>query len=139
MAKTKFIGMVASSLWITAFALLLLFKHQTISNLTLNEWGDLFSGFAAPLALIWLIIGYIQQGEELRLNTLALEAQQEEFRLNTEALRAQQEELKNQVAATLILAENTAKQAQYTEKLLELEKIRMVGSLAGGILSSGSR
>jgi hypothetical protein len=76
MKHAKLIGIIASSVWFTGFAVLLFLKRDTFGGLTLNEWGDLFSGFAAPLALIWLIIGYIQQGEELRLNTPALEAQE---------------------------------------------------------------
>lgn len=134
MKKPKFLGIITSSVWIAIFAILLFLKRDTVGDLTLNEWGDLFSGFAAPLALVWLIIGYIQQGEELRLNTHALEAQQEEFRLNTEALKAQQEELKNQVAATHTLAENTARHAKASENLVELQKVGMLGSAVGKFL-----
>jgi hypothetical protein len=136
MNKSKLIGGIASLIWFSVFALLLLLKRHTINDLTLNEWGDLFSGFAAPLALVWLVIGYIQQGEELHLNTRALEAQQEEFRLNTEALIAQQEELKNQVAATHALVESTARQAKSTEELLAIEKLRLGGTVLGGLFNS---
>lgn len=138
MKKTKLLGIITSFIWITAFAVLLFLKRDTVGDLTLNEWGDLFSGFAAPLALVWLIIGYIQQGEELRLNTHALEAQQEEFRLNTEALKAQQEELKNQVAATHALAENTARHARASENLVELQKVSMLGSAVSKIFKPES-
>ena len=48
--------------------------------MTLNEWGDFLAGTTAPLALFWLVIGYFQHGEELRLNTEALNAQKEELR-----------------------------------------------------------
>ena len=47
--------------------------------MSLNEWGDFFAGAAAPLALLWLVIGYYQHGEELRLNTQGLYAQQLEL------------------------------------------------------------
>lgn len=135
MKNNKLFGIIASFIWFTGFALLLFFKRDTFGILTLNEWGDLFSGFAAPLALIWLIIGYIQQGEELRLNTRALEAQEEEFRLNTEALKAQQEELKNQVAATNALAEITARQAKASEELVGLKKVDMASSALGQLFN----
>ena len=134
MNRTKFVGIVATSIWIGAFALLILLKRHTIGDLTLNEWGDLFSGFAAPLALVWLIIGYHQQGEELRLNTLALEAQREEFRLNTAALHAQQEELKRQVEATHALAENSARQAKASEEMLDIQKLGLLGSAVGKLI-----
>lgn len=65
--------------------------------LTLNEWGDFMAGFFAPLAFMWLVLGYFQQGEELRQNTEALKLQAEELRSSNEALRLQAEELKNSV------------------------------------------
>ncbi|MDM4766150.1 hypothetical protein [Pelomonas sp. SE-A7] len=37
-----------------------------------NEWGDFFAGFFAPLAFLWLVLGYLQQGEELRLQAAEL-------------------------------------------------------------------
>ena len=40
--------------------------------------GDFLAGMAAPIALFWVVIGYFQQGEELSLNTKALELQQKE-------------------------------------------------------------
>lgn len=72
-----------------------------------NEWGDFLAGFIAPLALLWLVVGYFQQGEELRLNT--------------EALKAQQEELRQQVEATVELAGNARRQAAATELSAELQ------------------
>lgn len=120
----KFIATTIFSLaWFGIFAVLLFLKRDTMRTLSLNEWGDLISGFAAPLALIWVIFGYLLQGEELRLNTHALEAQQREFELNTEALKGQQIELQNQVAATTLLAESTARFANATEdQLKELQR-----------------
>jgi hypothetical protein len=46
----------------------------------LNEWGDFFAGIFAPLAFLWLVLGYLQQGEELRHSTEALRLQAEELR-----------------------------------------------------------
>jgi hypothetical protein len=62
----------------------------------LNDWGDLLGGLTFPLALFWLVIGYFQQGEELRLNT--------------KALQAGQEALKRQVAETALSAKHPARQ-----------------------------
>lgn len=118
MRKTTMLGWCFTGFWIICFAVLLLAKRETISDLDLNEWGDLFSGFAAPLALIWLIVGYIQQGEELRLNTHSLQAQEKEFQLNTEALKGQQEEMRRQVEAMLELAKSTDRFAKASEDQL---------------------
>jgi len=136
MDRKNLVGIVVSAIWVGGFALLLVLKLDSIAELSLNAWGDLFAGFAAPLALIWLIVGYRQQSDELRLNTRALEAQQQEFERNTEVLKAQQEELKNQVAATHVLAENTARLAKSTEQLLELEKLRLAGTVIGKMVDT---
>src|SRR5690242_18584195 len=37
-----------------------------------NEWGDWAAGVAAPLAFLWLVVGYLQQGEELDANAKSL-------------------------------------------------------------------
>lgn len=55
----------------------------------LNEWGDLLAGLFAPLAFLWLVVGYFQQGQELR-NQIA------EFVKISKATDAQVEELQSQ-------------------------------------------
>jgi hypothetical protein len=45
-----------------------------------NEIGDLLAGVFGPLAILWLILGFFQQGIELRQNTRALELQADELR-----------------------------------------------------------
>lgn len=40
--------------------------------LTLCEFGDFLSGVCAPIAAYWLILGFFQQGHEIRLNTQEL-------------------------------------------------------------------
>ncbi len=55
-----------------------------------NEIGDFLAGIFGPLAILWLILGFFQQGIELRQNTRALHHQEE-------ALQAQVSELQNSV------------------------------------------
>ncbi len=38
----------------------------------LNEWGDLLAGLFAPLAFLWLVVGYYQQGQELKAQVAEL-------------------------------------------------------------------
>ena len=40
--------------------------------LAANEWGDWAAGIAAPLAFLWLVLGYMQQGAEISENTREL-------------------------------------------------------------------
>jgi hypothetical protein len=74
-----------------------------------NEWGDFFAGFFAPLAFLWLVLGYMQQGEELQLST--------------QALLLQAEELKNSVEQQKELVEVTRQQLEGEREALHLERI----------------
>lgn len=96
-------GLFITASWVTAFAALIYVRWADAATLSLNAWGDLMAGLTAPLALLWIVIGYFQQGEELRLNT--------------EALKAQQEQLRRQVEETAVLAANSSRQAVAAEKL----------------------
>lgn len=53
------------------------------NSLKLNEKGDVLAGIFSPLAFLWLVYGYLQQGHGLKQNT--------------ESLRLQAIELKNSV------------------------------------------
>ena len=102
------IGLVVTTLWVVLNILLALYVPSNFSAMTLNEWGDFLAGASAPLALLWLVIGYFQHGEELRLNT--------------KALSAQQEELRRQVEETATLAQNAERQARAAENLVNLNR-----------------
>lgn len=58
--------------------------------------GDFLAGIFAPVAFLWLILGYIQQGKQLEQNTRALEQQEQALQLQIEEMREsvrQQKEL----------------------------------------------
>lgn len=46
----------------------------------LNEWGDFFGGFLSPIAIVWLVVGYLQQREEIRNAAEALAEEQQDRR-----------------------------------------------------------
>lgn len=71
-------------------------KWKAFLCLPLNELGDFFAGAFGPLALLWLVLGYFQQGEELQQNT--------------EALRLQAQELAHSVAEQKALVEISRQQ-----------------------------
>lgn len=98
--RTK-LALAATLVWLLGFALWTLLWEPPVRG---NEWGDWAAGMFAPVAFFWLVLGYFQQGEELRQNT--------------EALKMQQQELKNQVAETAILAANSARQAVAAEQMV---------------------
>lgn len=67
-----------------------------------NEWGDFWAGTFAPLAFLWLVFGYYQQGEELKQNTAALKLQYRELANSVE----QQKLLVETTQADLELTKN---------------------------------
>ncbi len=73
------IAFALTGVWILAFVVGVCLRFNDAGTMPLNEWGDFLAGSFAPLALFWLVIGYFQHGEELRLNTKALELQHEEL------------------------------------------------------------
>lgn len=101
--KETIIGAVISGIWLLVFSGLLIYRFDSAMNMELNAWGDFLAGFSAPLALLWLVIGYIQQGRELSLNTTAL--------------LSQQQELQKQVEETARLAESSSRQASAAEQM----------------------
>ena len=108
MRRLTVLGLLLTAGWALAIVIVLFFRADDVPTMSLNAWGDFLAGVSAPLALLWLVVGYFQHGEELRLNTRALEAQQEELR--------------RQVEETATLAENADRQAQATERLVQLNK-----------------
>ncbi|MCF5545092.1 hypothetical protein [Pseudomonas salomonii] len=57
--------------------------HQFLC-LKLNELGDFLAGTFGPVAFLWLVLGFIQQGREIRLSTDALRLQAEELKNSVE-------------------------------------------------------
>ncbi|MFC3713566.1 hypothetical protein ACFOMD_13370 [Sphingoaurantiacus capsulatus] len=50
-----------------------------LAQLPYNELGDFLAGAFAPLAFLWLVLGFIQQGHELRNSARALNLQADEL------------------------------------------------------------
>ena len=109
MKRLTIVGFIVTGVWVLVFISLVIWKCESVSAMDLNELGDFLAGATAPLALLWLVIGYFQHGAELRLNT--------------RALAAQEKELRRQVEATSMLAENAERQAHATEGLVELNRV----------------
>jgi len=92
------------SFWFVFFYILFVifytiaFKTSSGENVLLasNELGDFLAGVFAPLAFLFLYLGYKQQGQELKQNTRALRLQADELRENVkvqnEIMKIQQQE-----------------------------------------------
>lgn len=80
----------------------MIFSQQgEFAEMAPNEWGDFLAGTVSPLALIWLVAGYLQQGKELKQNT--------------EALMLQHKELAEQVRATIQLGVHAGHQVDISK------------------------
>ncbi len=91
--------------WVIVVMVILYFKRASIGELSLNEWGDFLAGVTAPIAFLWLIVGYLLQKQELENNTQALKLQAEEMadtsEHHREAVALQKIELAHQYTMSL--------------------------------------
>ena len=93
-----FLGVFASLILIGSGVFILMAQVQMMQlyGLSPEGAGNFISGVFAPIALIWLIVGYFQQSEELRKNSDALRQQVEEMKSNGAALKQQSDLLMSQ-------------------------------------------
>ena len=108
MNKRTLYGTAGTVLWLLVAAALAWSQREAWPCMSLNEWGDFFAGVVAPLAFLWLIIGYLQQGDEVRSNT--------------ETLQRQQAALERQVDETAALERRAAEQVKVATERLELAR-----------------
>lgn len=104
------IGLLITAVYATGVGVLLALRWDEVRSLDLNALGDFAAGAAGPIAFLWLVLGYFQQGDELRINT--------------EALQSQAEELRQSVAAQEALASAMRAQNSLTEKLALADVLR---------------
>ena len=106
---------MGTGIWLAGIGVWLGLGWDQFKCMPPNEWGDFLAGTISPLALCWLVVGYIRQGQELNLNTT-------EIRLQREALMLQQRELAEQVKATLMVAGHAEQQAAASVAMVEISK-----------------
>lgn len=104
---------ILTVLYLSFFAGFGIARWPELLNLELNEVGDLLAGIFAPLAFLWLILGFFQQQKELRLNT--------------EALRIQSQELRQSVEQHRLLVKESTEQTIINSQLLAIEEDRRSG------------
>lgn len=73
------IGIAATFAYAMAMLWLVDGRWSELQELKLNELGDFLAGSFGPLAILWLVLGYFQQGIELRQNSASLQLQAEEL------------------------------------------------------------
>lgn len=153
--KLSILGFVltAAYVWLLYF----IFDGRIVESLSMkpNEIGDLLAGMFGPLAILWLILGFFQQGIELRQNTRALELQAEELKNSVEQQRdlvevsrkqfeshldfALQEEKKWKSAAQPVFVFNTDQMSRSNDEIHVEMTIQNIGAAVTNVEFSWSQ
>lgn len=78
--NSSHVGWYATALYLGGLLCVMAARHEELLKLCLNELGDFLAGAFGPLAFAWLVLGFIQQGKELRLSSEALILQAAELK-----------------------------------------------------------
>ncbi|MBW8127523.1 MULTISPECIES: hypothetical protein [Pseudomonas] len=78
--KSEVIGGVVTAIYLVGVAFLVYLKRDSLQTLELNAIGDFLAGVFGPVAFLWLVLGYMQQGRELQLSSRALQSQADELK-----------------------------------------------------------
>ncbi|MEL6707486.1 MAG: hypothetical protein AAFP79_04310 [Pseudomonadota bacterium] len=104
------IGKRLSIAYLLVLGFLVVFATDKSSWPKLNELGDFLAGAFAPIALLWLVLGFFQQGRELRNSARSLE-------LQGQALKNQVKELNASVEQSRLLAKAAQEQLELDRRL----------------------
>lgn len=83
----KAFGIAATGLYAAGVGYYVFVSWLDFQGLPPNAVGDFLAGSFSPLAFLWLVLGFFQQGKELRLTNDALQLQAEELRNSVEQQR----------------------------------------------------
>ena len=125
-------GAIATIIWLLVGVGLMLLGSSRDLPLKPNEWGDTFAGLFAPVAFLWLVLGFLQQGTELQLSTRALELQASELKNSVEQQRELVEVTRKQVAATLSELERVRDEERKARQPVFVFKHKSVGRHTDG-------
>lgn len=101
--------------------------EKGLFKLELNNFGDFLAGLAAPLAFLWLVVGYLQQGEELRLQRQQLELQREELKLQREEVKRLADEAGRQAVAVEANELHARRDTFFRQADFTMEELKALG------------
>jgi hypothetical protein len=116
-------GLWLSIFWLLIVACYLIFNCENPLNLPPNEFGDFLAGVFGPLGILWLILGFWQQGDELRNSVEALNLQSEELRNSVEQQKALVEITRSKAEAEIL----ALKEEREARKLATSPKLILTG------------
>lgn len=94
-------GLAVTGLYAVAIIMYVINDWCHVKALVPNEVGDFLAGVFSPLAFLWLVLGYFQQGQELRQNNKALELQAMELHNSVKQQEKMVEVTKGQLDAEI--------------------------------------
>lgn len=106
--KLHVFGLALTASWIVAMAAYVFVSRTQFIAMKPFETADFFGGAFAPLAFLWLVLGFFQQGEELRHSA--------------DALWLQGKELQNSVEQQRELVSVTREQLQFESDMLKAQQ-----------------
>lgn len=126
-------GLVASVLYAGTLGIYAWSVWASMRAMSPDEFATFLSGVFAPLAFLWLVLGFRQQGDELQNSANALWLQGEELRNSVEQQRALVEVSREQLSA------------EYTQRLKQEEdedraaQPQIIAPNGGGSFSGAAR
>jgi hypothetical protein len=105
--KLEILGGLATAVYLIIIIAFLATRFGEFASLKLNELGDFLAGSFGPIAFLWLVLGFLQQGRELKLST--------------DALHLQAQELKHSVEQQSIMADAAVRQIEAARQALDLQ------------------
>jgi len=99
--KLEFWGVLGTTLYLVLITMTVALKFDSFLRLELNELGDFLAGAFGPVAFLWLVLGFLQQGRELKLSSDALQLQAQELKNSVDQQRELVEVTRAQVEADL--------------------------------------
>ncbi len=114
-------GVTVSVVYVLGLAIYSAFVWSNMLAMTPDEFATFLSGVFAPLAFLWLVLGFRQQGDELQNSARALWLQGEELRNSVEQQRQLVEVSREQLNSELedrLRAESEADRAAQPQLLM---------------------
>jgi hypothetical protein len=132
--RLNWIGAALTGAWLIGFAVYGFLAQGQFTELTPNEVGDFLAGLSAPLAFLWLVLGFLQQGKELRHSGEALWLQGRELQHSVEQQRQLVEVTREQLQfESARLAAEREESVRAAQPILELKG---GGSIPGNVSTS---
>lgn len=86
-------GFGITVLWFMGIGYLCWYKWDDVLKMDMSSWGSFLSGSTAPVAFLWLVIGYLMQNTELKMNREILTAQTEALLVQADTAKAEKDEI----------------------------------------------